>query len=42
MLPDVVHGDGMSPVLEGLIELKDKPRKVRLAVEPWKVLPISK
>lgn len=34
MLPDVVQGDGTSPVLEGLIQLKDKSRSVRLKWSP--------
>lgn len=38
MLPDVVQGDGTSPVLEGLIQLKDKSRSVRLKWSPGRFI----
>lgn len=39
VLPDVVQGDGTSPVLEGLVQLEDKCRNVRLKAERRKVPP---
>lgn len=40
LLPDVAHGDGASPVLEGLVQLQDTRRQVGLKEQRREVLPL--